>query len=169
MKQIINRTDLQKYFQIADSCNDAKLKQTIRESLITDLKPLLGRDFFYAVTTTPESHGDILNAKSGTSDNIQYDHVGLKEVLCYFVYARLLMFGDVINNPFGFTRKLSQNNVSEKIDLPTRRALNTNYRDIAFNLWVEVRFYMNLVDYSTYVDCETQPTKAGKFKITKID
>ncbi len=108
MEILLNREKMQKWHQISDAIKDDKLNQIIKQSELQDLKPLLGRELFYLIKKTPADYLDILEEKSGEHQGTQYDHSGLEEVLSYFVYGRLIMYGDVINNPFGFTRKLTK-------------------------------------------------------------
>lgn len=168
MTPLITRSDLQAFYQISDAIVDDKLNQIIREAMINDLKPLLGRDFFYNVINNVGSHADILNPKSGTITGTDYEHVGLKEVLCHFVYGRLILFGDVISNPFGFTRKLGPRESSENLDYSTKKAIHHDKKSLAYNLWLEVKLYMNLSEYDGYDSCVTKPTRGGGLKITKI-
>lgn len=166
MATLLNRSKLQSYHQISDAISDDKLNQIIEEAELEDLKPLLTRELFMLVKADPSSYVDILEPKSGSIDNVLYDHSGLEKVLSYFVYGRLVMFGDAISTPFGFHRKNSS--TSEPLSIQDRRAIYNNQRQIANSLWIEVRNYIILSDLDGYNQRHIRTVRGSGFNIKKI-
>lgn len=156
--------------QLSVSSFDDKLGQIIIESQLDDLEPLLGSRLF----------NDVLREAAGTKYTALLDggdytdtagelfyNPGLKNVLIEYVYARKIMFGDAIDNPFGFTHKL-QGNQSTPLDLATKKTYYANHRQFAYNLWMKVRRFMICTNVELFDECKTKKRRSGGFKISKI-
>ncbi len=165
MEAWITLAGIQLYKQVSNSVYKDKLNQIILETQFEDIQPLLGETFFYTIDSNIENYNDLLNGSSYTYNGVTYVNVGLKAVLANYIYARLAMFGDVIDNPFGMTTKLNVNE-SKPIDLATKKTFYNSNRQYAYNLWLNVEKFIvrtNLAGYNS--GCTTKP---NTFKISKI-
>lgn len=169
---LIDREDLQRYKQISPSNNNDKLNQTIIETQLEELKPLLGEKLFNAVlsdvrtsgSTDGSTYTNLLNGGNYTYNGNEYYNPGIKVVLANYVYGAYIMWGDVIDNPFGATRKL--NNNSEPIDMATKKSLYIKSKNFAFNLWNEVRRFLILTEEPLFNTKCSQ--RVGGFKLRKV-
>lgn len=143
---IITREELQNYKQFSKSGKNDKLNQIILEAQIQDLMPLLGERLFNAVLKDVKNAGttytSLLDGGEFTHGGVTYYHAGLKAVLSNYVYGRNIMWGDVIDNPFGATRKRNPN--SEPVDYATKKSFYQENKEFAFNLWLPVRRFLIL-------------------------
>ncbi len=170
---LTTRAEIQKYKQLANSSYDAKLNQVIIEAQLQDLKPLLGErlfnDVLKDVSDTGNTDGTIytalLNGGEYTEDGCTYYNPGIKAVLANYVYGRLVMWGDVVDNPFGMTHKLNSPD-SKPVDFATKKSFYNENQSFAYNLFLEVRRFLILTDVALYRECYTTSRKS--FKITKI-
>lgn len=106
---------------------------------------------------------DLLDGGTYDYKGVTYTNVGLKAVLASYVYARLIMFGDVINTPFGSVNKLN-NETSKPVDLTTRKTFYQLNRNEAYNLWLNVERYMARTSFTGYNTCRKNK---NTFKISK--
>ena len=99
-----------------------------------------------------------------THSGVEYYHAGIKAVLSSYVYGRYIMFGDIIDNPFGATFKT--NNNSERIDFATKKSTYNNERNFAYNIWVDVRKFLIMTEEPLYKHLCQKPK--GQMKLRKI-
>lgn len=165
MEAWITLAGIQQFKQVSNSVYKDKLNQIILETQFEDIQPLIGEDFFYKIDSDLVGYTDLLDGSTYEYNGVTYVNVGLKAVLANYIYARLAMFGDVIDNPFGMTTKLNVNE-SKPIDLATKKTFYNSNRQYAYNLWLNVEKFMvrtKLVGYNS--GCTTKP---NTFKISRI-
>lgn len=168
---IISRTDIQQCkLQLANSSKNEKINQSIKNAQILDLKPLLGVSLYNAVLKDVSEDGgvynDLLNGVEYEYNGVSYYSSGIKSMLSYYAYGRYIMWGDVVDNPFGATRKASNVGGSGVLDYATKKSFYQNYREIAFNLWIEVKRYIIYTNDPLF--CPSISKASGGFKIKKI-
>lgn len=105
---LINKTDLSQFKQISKALQIDKTDEYVREAQTYDLIPLMGTKFFFDMLSkrTHQKYVNLINGGTYTVDGIQYSFNGIKAVLAYFAYARLVLTVDAVNSPFGMNRKL---------------------------------------------------------------
>lgn len=161
--------DFQKWKQKSNSSNQDKLDEATIEAQIDDIKPLLGERLFNALMRDVAASGvlynNLLNEHTYTIGDCEYYHSGLKAVIVFYASARITMFGDVIDNPFGQTRKLNKN-TSEPIDYATKKSKSNHDKNLAYNLWLDVRNYLVRTNEPLF-NCGTS-SSSNTFKIDKI-
>ncbi len=170
--KIITRAEIQQYKQLSDSGNDAKLNQVIIESQLSDIKPLLGERLFNAVlkdvrdatNTNGSTYTALLNGGDYTVSGTERFNPGLKSVLANHVYGRTIMWGDVVDNPFGASFKINPQS-SERIDMATKKSFYNENKNFAYNLWVDVRKFLILTEEPLFYKCQ-EPVK--QIKLNKI-
>lgn len=165
--KLITRTEIQQYKQISNSIHDDKLEQIILEAQFNDLRPLIGEAFYYKMISEVEDsstdYDDLLDGGIYTYNSVDHTNVGLKAVLSSYIYARVNMFGDVINTPFG--NVIKQNENSTNIDTSTKKTFYQMNRNEGFNLWQNVHKFLVRTSFAGYQGCRTQK---NTFKISKI-
>ncbi len=170
---IITRLELQKMKQISDSGNDDNLHQTIIEAQIQDLRTLLGEELFNAVlkdvrdtgNTNGTIYTDLLNGGEFQCDNKTYYHAGIKDVLSNYVYGRHIMWGDIVDNPFGARIKINSN-TSMPVSSAVKKSRYEENRNFAYNIWLGVRRFLILTKEPLF-KCHSYRPKRG-LKIRKI-
>jgi hypothetical protein len=153
---------------LSSSGYEAKLDQIILDAQFIDLRPLLGEELYNDLLNKVEDgsnqYDDLLDGSTYTYQNTTYNNYGLRVVLANYIYARWIMEGDVIDNPFGATRKLNQG-VSEPISFQTKKQLDTDNKNSAYNYWLNVRAFIVRTGLPLYNVCRPQK---NTFKISKI-
>lgn len=162
--ELITRTEIQQYKQISDSLDENKLTQLILEAQEQDLKPLLGESLYTDLLLNPENYTSLLDGGSYTHQDMTYVNVGLKIVLACYVYARNVLFGDVTDTPFGSVFKEDQS--SSRVDLKMKQTLYDQNRDIAFNYFRNVEYYLLRTENALYK--KKTSTRRSGMKITRI-
>lgn len=162
--ELITRTEIQQYKQISDSLDNTKLTQLILEAQEQDLRPLLGESLYTDILINPDDYSDLLNGGSYTYQETTYINVGLKIVLACYVYARNVLFGDVTDTPFGSVFKEEQS--SSRVDLKMKQTLYDQNREIAFNYFRNVEYYLYRTENALYKK-KTTRRKTG-LKITRV-
>lgn len=168
---IITREEVQKYKQISSSNKNDKFNQIILEAQIQDVRTLLGERLFNAVLKDVQDTGDtngtiytdLLNGGEYLSNDVTYYHAGIKAVLANYVYGRYIMWGDVVDNPFGATIKL--NNNSKPVDYATKKSFYSENKSLAFNIWTGVRKFLILTKEPLFMSC-SRPKRT--FRLRKI-
>ena len=163
---LITRQEIQQYKQLSNSINDAKLNELILESQMVDLLPLLGERLYYDLLANVSTRADLLNGSVYTFSGITYTNVGLKSVLAHYVYARHSLFGDVIDTAFGLKSKLN-NDVSERVDIGTKKVLFQNNVNYAYNLWLNVENFLVRINEPLYY-CGQRQIQNKTFKISRV-
>lgn len=165
--KLISRPQIQQYKQLSNSNNNDKLNQIILESQFNDLRPLLGERFYNdlldKVAASDPTYNDLLDGSDYTYRGTQYKNYGLRVVLANYVYARWILEGDVIDNPFGATIKMGTE--SEKPSFQYKKQLYTSNREQAYNYWLNVQKYILRNDFPLYTLCSKAKTS---FRMSKI-
>lgn len=165
--KLVNRNDISKYKQISQTVYDDVLDSIVIETQIQDIAPLLGERLFNDILSNPNSYDDLLNGGTYTYKSITYTNYGLKAVISYYVYARYMMFGSVIDTPFSAIEKL-EGAESRPITDKTKKDLYQLNRDSAFAIWKSVQNYLIRTENALYEDCSCESKKNNHFNISKI-
>lgn len=164
--KLIIREEIQQYKQISKSIHNDKLNQLILEAQYNDLRPLLGDNFYLKMLDEIEDgsivYNELLDGSVYNYNSIDYKNVGLKAVLSSYIYARLMMFGDVINTPFG--NVIKENDSSSKPDTSVKKTFYQMNRNEAYNLWLNVERFMVRTSFTGYKSCRKNK---NTFKISK--
>lgn len=117
MTNIINITDFTENKYLTQNMSASDIDSVISEAQEFDLKPVLGAEMYYDMMNnlTATKYTDLLDGKvytpNGSANPIEFK--GLKMVLKYYVYARLLVVDGVKSTNSGFVHKQLEN--SERI------------------------------------------------------
>ena len=165
----IDRDDVANYKQIADTNFDNKLNDLVRQAQYQDVRPLLGERLFDDINNNLGSYTDLLNGGTYTYDGETYTNEGLKAVTVYYFYARYAMFGANIDTPFSMVNKLN-NDKSTPLDYNQKKAIYSNERDMAFNIWRSVEKYLIRTENPLFNSgCSKKQNNFRFSKITKND
>jgi hypothetical protein len=164
---LITYEDVQAAKQLSNNNYREKFNQCVREAQLQDLKPLLGRDLFNdllreTTVTNSTKYTELMDGGDYLDGTKTYYNVGVKAVLIEYVYARLIMFGDVVNNPFGFTNKSNDQN-SKLLDIGTKKTNYNNGRQQAYDLWLELRRFLICKRFALYTSCKKRPNTTLRF------
>lgn len=117
MSRLISITDFTNNKYLSQNLDDRDIDPIIDEAQEFDLKPVLGRELYldFITNVTATKYQDLLNGKTytptGSTSPIEFK--GLKEVLKYYVYKRMIVLGGVKSTNSGFVLKTLEN--SERI------------------------------------------------------
>ena len=165
---LIDKTEIIKYRQISKSVRDDKINPHIEDAEFLDLKTLLGELLYNDIVANPTEVNNIklLDPLTYTYEDYNYQHLGLKRVLCIFSYSRYVLFGSYTDTGFGFVEKSTQDSVA--VGDTHKRNVYKKEQDTAYKYWNEIRKYLdrNIEIYPLWnVDCESR----GKgIRISKI-
>lgn len=143
---LITASDFGDYKTLSAALPADKLNAFIQEAQFSDLRKLLGDQFYRDVldnVATP-SYAPLLNGTDFDNASITKHHFGLKTVLIHFAYSRLIMRGDVVSMPFGFVRKNNPDNTSVSITPAERRDIRDENIRLANDHFGLVREYLDL-------------------------
>lgn len=147
-----------------------KATNAIENAERLDLKPLLGEKLFLDMVANSGTapYPDLLNGGAYTYDGFEYNHVGIKSVLCEFAYARLVFFGSESASPHGLIDKMNRD--AQHISRDRKKELYTASRGVALELWEEVRRYLvrNASLFEYWDVCDTNPNKVSGWNLKHI-
>lgn len=130
---LINKTDLSDFKQISRALQVDKADEYIREAQSYDLPELLGVPFLFDVVANRQQprYQKLIHGGTWLEDGVQYSFNGLRAVIAYFAYSRLVLTVDAVNSPFGMNRKLQPDSepisFSEKKDIRTMSIQSANH------------------------------------------
>lgn len=162
MQPLITRSDIAKYRQISKSPNDAKLKEMILDAQMLDLQPLIGESLYNKLLASPEEYLNLLEGGVYEKEGIGYSNYGLKMALCYFAYARHIMFSSVTDTAYSVVEKLNDN--SRPADAASKKTIYSLNRDAAFQVWENVKQYLIRTQHPDFIHCQKADSKGLRFK-----
>ena len=168
---IIDKADIADFKQISKALSADKSDEYIREAQEIDLRALLSPKFYADLIAnyTSTKYQTLINGTSYVVDGVTYEFSGLKAVLAYYAYARLVLTVDVVSTPFGLNRKLSQD--SEPISSAQKRDIRDESRQTASTYFQQVKAYIeaNKDDYPYYFEgCKTSRNFLNRIYIDRI-
>ena len=168
---IIDKADIAEFKQISKALSVDKSDEYIREAQEIDLRALLTPKFYADLIAnyTETKYQTLINGTTYVVDGITYEFNGLKAVLTYYAYARLVLTVDVVNTPFGLNRKLSQD--SEPISATQKRDIRDESRQTASTYFQQVKAYIEAHedDYPYYFEgCKTSKNFLNRIYIDRI-
>lgn len=165
MTPLITRADIARYKQISKTPNDDKLNEQILDAQMLDIQPLLGENLYNRIMATPLDYAELLDGGVYTSNDVSYTNYGLKMVLCYYAYARYIMFGSSIDTPFSVVEKLNDN--SRPVESSAKKTIYILNREAAAQVWQNVNNYLIRTNNADFNHCH-KPARTGGMKFTKI-
>lgn len=171
MSNLINITDFTENKFLTQNLDARDIDPVITEAQEFDLKPVLGAAMYYDMMNnlTATKYVDLLEGKvytpNGETSPVQF--AGLKMVLKYYVYARLLVVDGVKSTNSGFVQKTLEN--SERISGAQRTQMIAQTRSGAKVYEDEMRCYLSNYSstYSLY-ECGAQKNKGYGFRMKAI-
>ena len=171
MTNLINITDFTENKFVTQNLDSRDIDPVITEAQEFDIKPVLGAAMFYDMMNnlTTQKYIELLDGKTytpnGCTDPITF--AGLKMVLKYYVYARLLVVDGVKSTNSGFVVKTLEN--SERVSGAQRTQMIAQTRSGAKAYEDELRCFLNNHS-STYPlwHCTVQKNKGYGFRMKAI-
>ena len=171
MTNIINITDFTENKFLTKNLEGRDIDPVITEAQEFDIAPVLGAEMYYDMmqNLTDAKYVDLLDGKvytpNGSANPIRFN--GLKMVLKYYVYARLIVLDGVKSTNSGFVQKTLEN--SERISASQRTQMIAQSRSGAEKYEDELRCYLsNYSDVYTLYGCNTKKNKGYGFRMKAI-
>ncbi len=163
MELLINKSDVEKYFQVAIGRSTDEFEKFIREAQMFDLKAIIPEKFYYDLLIN--QHEEILNGKSYEYDGAVYKFEGVKSVLAHFTYGLYLLKSNTTDTSFGFVQKKTNN--SDPVEYKERKDWYYKHREQANLLWEDVKKYLNRFpdQYPIWKECSFPSSKSFKTRI----
>lgn len=174
MNPIVTKTDIQQYRYIADVLDDTTtLMPHILEAQNVELRSLLGDALFYQLMegyfTTPvdSKWTELVSGKSYVYNTRTIYYDGLKPLICYWAFARLLSSHGSAVTRFGVVRKI--NDLSEPISDEALSRMITQARSTSKFYQTQVVQFLdyNRTIYTTWRASESAP-RSGGIKISRV-
>lgn len=171
MTNIINITDFTENKVLTQNLDSRDIDPIIAEAQEFDIKPILGAAFYYDMMNnlTATKYVELLDGKvytpTGEANPISF--AGLKMVLKYYVYARLLVIDGVKSTNSGFVVKTLEN--SERVSGAQRTQMIAQTRSGAKAYENDLRCYLS--DFSeTYPlwECSVRKNQGYGFRMKAI-
>ncbi|MFV0377762.1 MAG: hypothetical protein ACK5JD_10740 [Mangrovibacterium sp.] len=168
MELLINKTDVEKYFQVAIGRKDAEFEKYIRQAQLFDLKKIMPEIFFYDLlkNKAEANYQQVINGAEYVYDGNEYEQEGLKAVLAHFTYGLYIFKSGIQDTSFGMVVKQSQQ--SEPVEYKERRDWYYEHKAQANQIWEDVKRFIerNIDDYPVWTDCTTvRETRTFKTKL----
>lgn len=122
---LINADDIRAYKPLSLNVDETdRIDQYIREAQVMDLKPLLGRQLYYDFieNVADAKYQDLLNGlEYDDEDGVTVQFEGIKPILVYYSFARILQYYGSNPTRFGLVKKLAEN--SEPLSMKEIQAM----------------------------------------------
>ncbi len=143
MELLIHKNDVAYNFQISKGIDVKTFNTYIREAQELDFKKIVPVEFYFDLLSNHKTEiwSKLMNDNSYVYDGRTYHYSGLKKVLSYFTYARLLLKGNITSTAFGFTIKKNQH--SEPVSIQEKRDHYHNYRKDANTIFEDLKLYLD--------------------------
>lgn len=170
MNLLINKTDIQDFKIISKALSVDKTDEYIREAQEIDLMELVPRLFYFDLVKNFQSakYQKLIHGDTYTVDGVDIDFPGLKGVLAYFAYSRLVIRGDVVSTPFGIEQK--RNEWGDRVSSSEKRDMRDEARQIANSYFSQVVEYImeKKADFPLFFENECKQRHRNNIKISKI-
>ena len=169
--RLISVTDFTNNKYLSQNLDDRDIDPIIDEAQEFDLKPVLGRELYLDLITnyTETKYQELINGKTytptGFTSSIQFQ--GLKEVLKYYVYARMIVLDGVKSTNSGFVMKTLEN--SERVSSTQRTQMIAQARSGAKAHEDEMIIFLNNY-HTTYTlwNCSLRKNKGFGFRMRAV-
>ena len=169
MPQLISVIDFATYKELSVNIDDTtRINPYILQAQQFDLKPLVGEVFYKSIIDNPTTAETALLLSGGEYiyQNKSYEFSGLKSVLVYHTYARLLENQNINVTRFGVVFK-NNADVSERVDEKTLQRLIQQARNQARAYWDECTVFLNRQS-ANYPLWNKVPTTKPRINISAI-
>jgi hypothetical protein len=140
MLPLISVSDIRAVRDLSNQIKDNKINPLISDAEMSDLRPLLGDSFFFAIKKNPENYTNLLDPLEYTiNDEINY-HFGLKRLLCELSYVRYMFDSGDISTPFGVIEKNFTDGVRTSRD--RTKELSNLRKQTANEYWLGIEKYL---------------------------
>lgn len=172
MENLINITDFIENKFVTQNLDSSDIDPVITEAQMGDLKPVLGDAFFHDMmeNLTASKYVTLLNGTvytpTGATAPIRFN--GLKMVLKYYVYARLIVLDGVKSTSAGFLQKTLEN--SERISGTQRTQMIAQSKSMAKVYEDELVKYLNnnRTTYTLWGCGTTRKNKGWGFRMRAV-
>ena len=171
MSNLINITDFTENKYLTQNLDDGDIDPVISEAQEFDIKPVLGAALFYDFMNNLNTtkYLELFNGKvytpNGSANPIEFK--GLKMVLKYYVYARLLVSNGVKSTNSGFVQKTLENSTVISGTKQTQMIAQTRSGAKAYE--DDMRAYLsNYSDIYPLFDCGVIKNQGFGFRMKAI-
>lgn len=171
--KLIDRDGVAMYRQVSKTVHNDVFNSILNQTQIEDIATLLGEELFNDLMANIGDYDDLLDGGAYTYNDITYQNYGLRSVIAYYVDARLKMFGNEIDTPFGLVNKLNSDGTSQPSNYKMKEAIYQANRQTAFTLWQSVENWLKRTNnqlYNNSNSCRVHERETNStFKIRKIE
>lgn len=143
MNKILTATEIKNYKDIGNKIDENKINPIIEQAQLTELKDMLGSDFFFDVLSNLSSpeYQDLLSGSTFIYNDITYYQDGLKALTADYFMSKYVMQINTNITPFGATTKQSSDSVpAERNSL---KDLSTLHLQMAGARWDVIKKYLD--------------------------
>ena len=158
MPRIINRIHFLGIVNLSEHCaeGDEILNQFIEERQNLDLPALLGNCFLEEIKENlgNGTYDSLLNGGIYVVNNKKRRHFGIRRVLVHYSYAAYVYRGGMVDTPFSFVQKQSQDSIP--VPMSELRNLHDENRKMAWDYWKMTFDYLcnNKDLFDCFDDCD---------------
>lgn len=146
--------------------DEDKINQIIDEAQITELKEVLGNDFYFDVLSNLDNpdYQVLLSGGSFTSNGINYHQEGLKSLLADYVMAKFVIQSNINFTPFGSVTKVHQD--SQPVERNSLKDMSTQQFQYASAKWEIIEMYLNSESFTNWKNnnCTSSSNRRYKFR-----
>jgi len=143
MNKIITATEIKNYKDIGNKIDLNKINPIIEQAQLTEVKDVLGSDFYFDVLNNLNSpeYQDLLSGSTFLHNDITYYQDGLKALTADYFMAKYIMQINTNIDPFGATTK--QNNNSIPAERNSLKDISTMHLQMAGSRWESIKIYLD--------------------------
>ncbi len=158
MLLLTNRFEMSRVVNISEHCAEGEelLDQFIREAEDTDLPGLLGFCLLEEIRENIEEtpYKELFWGGIYVVDGKKRRHYGINRVLIHYAYAAYVYRGGMVDTPFSFVQKASQDSIP--VPIQELRNIHDENRKLAYKFWTMTYDYLcnNKELYECFDDCD---------------
>lgn len=144
-------SDFEDVGQVASHVNKSKLNQAVNEAKLFDLEPLFG-EFWYDIeqnwTSVEPAWVDLRDGSEYQVNDKTKRHLGVKQLLVYFAYARYVVLNGFNDTATGIVSKT--NDFSVPKPLKELNQFSDKYRNMGYTVNLGIQRFLCNSDEATY-------------------
>ena len=167
---LTNRAKISTFVQIASGISAAEVDRYLMEAEEFDLRELMTDEFYHDLTTNQaeDKFKILIDGDSYDYEDRTYTFSGIDRVLAYFVYARLMMYGNVVTTSHGIVVKKTPD--SNPLAIEERKNFYYAHRAHANKIFNGVKKYVerHITEYPSWNEDDCHSTSVKSFQTTVI-
>ncbi len=149
-----------------EKVDENKINKIIDEAQMTELKEVLGNDFYFDVLSNLDNpdYQVLLSGGTFAYKDINYHQEGLKSLLADYVMAKFVIQNNINFTPFGVVTKIHQD--SQPVERNSLKDMSTQQYQFASAKWEIIEMYLNSQSFPNWKNntCTSSTNRRYRFR-----